>query len=151
MPPQPQMEVQGNQEASLDDFGPVESESPPISGAEVQSAEREDLQLVVAGSAEALPVWVHPFDSQQLRDLLSEAHRGYQADAWWQSKPLAASSLLQEDSQSLAIVIHQSASSSLVPVQPASQVLAVTANRQEITKVYARRRMRKREEKKESP
>jgi hypothetical protein len=135
MPPQPQMEVQGNQEASLDDFGPVESESPPISGAEVQSAEREDLQLVVAGSAEALPVWVHPFDSQQLRDLLSEAHRGYQ----------------EEDSQSLAIVIHQSASSSLVPVQPASQVLAVTANRQEITKVYARRRMRKREEKKESP
>jgi hypothetical protein len=91
---------------------------------------------------------VHPFDSQQLRNLLKEVLQRYQTNAWWQSRPIAASSLLQEGSSSSAIVIHQASSSPVLSMQPVSQALALTVNSQVITKVYTRSRFRKREEQK---
>jgi hypothetical protein len=147
MSPQPQVEAQVNQEGSLDELDSAETEVVPVAGSEAQSMEREDLQIVLSDNAEIMPEWVQPFDSHQLRDLLKEDRQGYQTNAWWQSKPLAASSLIQDGSTSSAIVIHQAGSNAVLPVQPMSQALAVTINNQVITKVYTRSRIRKREEK----
>jgi hypothetical protein len=129
-----------NQEGSLGELIPEVSEENVESDQEIQSQDKEDLQLVIPKNTAEMPSWVQPFDSQQLRDLLKVAMQGAQGSAWWQAMTIAASVFFLEGSSSH----HQVATDPLVDD---SQALVIAPAKQIITKVYTRCRFKRKEQK----
>jgi hypothetical protein len=82
-PPQAQEEVLVNQEGSLD-LPPSGNSSPHQEiGPKVQSLERNDLQLVIANDPSEIPNWLEPFETTQLRNLLSATISPPQTSSSW--------------------------------------------------------------------
>jgi hypothetical protein len=156
-PPQAQSEVVVNQEGSLDELIPGASEENVEPGQEIQSQDKEDLQLIVPDNSDEMPSWVQPFDSQQLRDLLKVAMQSAQGSTWWLAKPIAASVFSLEGSSSHHQVPADPrvANSQALVIAPAkqiitkadSQALVIAPAKQIITKVYTRHRFKRKDAK----
>jgi hypothetical protein len=132
-----------NQQGSMDELNHEASEEYMESDQEVQSQDKEDLQLIIPEKTEEMPNWVQPFDSQQLRDLLKVAMQGAQSNVWWQTKPIVTSTFSLEGSSSHELSLPREASDFLVPT---SQALVIAPRKQIITKVYTRRRFKEEKE-----